>query len=71
MLRGIFGVKRKELTGEWRKLHNEELNDLYPSPNNFRFIKSIMGWAVYVARMDVTKGVDRIYVGATRGKETS
>jgi len=48
----IFGPKRDEVTGEWRKLHNEELNDLYSSPNIFRVIKSrIMKWAERVARM--------------------
>ena len=40
VLRGIFGTKRDEIIGEWRKLHNEELNDLYCSPNIFRVIKS-------------------------------
>jgi len=40
VLRGIFGHKRGEVTGEWRKLHNEELNDLYCSPNVIRVIKS-------------------------------
>jgi len=40
VLRRIFGLKRVEVTGEWRKLHNEELNDLYCSPNIFRVIKS-------------------------------
>jgi hypothetical protein len=52
VLRGIFGPKRDEITGEWRKLHNEELNDLYSSPNIVRLIKSrIIGWAGHVARM--------------------
>ena len=49
MLSRIFGAKRDEVTGEWRKLHNEELNDLYCSPNIVRVIKS--RWALHVARM--------------------
>jgi len=50
VLRGIFGSRRDEVTGEWRKLHNEELNDLYCSPIIDRVIKSRrMGWAGYVA----------------------
>jgi hypothetical protein len=48
----IFGPKRDEVTGEWRKLHNEELHDLYSSPNIVQVIKfRRMGWAWHVARM--------------------
>ena len=46
VLRGIFGPRRDEVTGEWRRLHNEELNDFYSSPNNVQVIKSRrMRWA--------------------------
>jgi hypothetical protein len=52
VLRRIFGPKRGEVTGEWKGLHNEELNDLYSSPNIFRVIKSRrIGWAGHAARM--------------------
>jgi len=52
LFRRIFGPKRDEVTGEWRKLHNEELNDLYCSPNMVRVIKSRrMRWVGHVARM--------------------
>jgi hypothetical protein len=52
VLRRIFGPKRDEVTGEWRKLHNEELNDLYSSPNIVRVIKSRTRWAGHIARME-------------------
>jgi hypothetical protein len=51
MLRGIFGPKRDEVTGEWRQLRNAELNDLYSSSNISRVIKSRMRWAGHIARM--------------------
>ena len=57
VLRIIFGPKRDEVTGEWRKLHNEELNDLYCSANIFRAIKSRrMRCAEHVARMEESRG---------------
>jgi len=63
VLRRIFGPKRDEITMEWRKLHNEELSDLYCSPHIVRVIKSrrIM-WAERVARMEERKGVCRVLV---------
>jgi hypothetical protein len=69
VLRRIFGPKSDEVTREWRKLHNEELNDLYSSPNIFRMIKSRkMGWAGYVAGMGKRRGVYRVWVGKPKGK---
>jgi len=57
------------VTEEWRKLHNEELNDLYCSPNIVRVIKSIiMGWAGNVARMGDWRGVYRVLVGKPEKK---
>jgi hypothetical protein len=51
VLRGIFGPKRDQVTGKWRKLHNEELHDLYSSPTIVQVIKSRKIWTGYVARM--------------------
>ena len=64
VLRRIFGPKRDHVTEEWRKLHNEEVNDLYCSPNIFRVIKSRrMGRAEHVARMRERRAVYRVLVG--------
>ena len=69
MLRKVFGPKRDEVTGEWRKLHNEELNDLYPLPNIVRVVKSRrMRWAGHVARIVEDRGVHRVLVGKPVGK---
>jgi len=65
----IFGPKRDEVTGEWRKLHNEELNDLYCSPNIVRVIKSRkIRWAGHAARMGEGRGVYRVLVGKPEEK---
>jgi len=69
VLRSLCGPKMDEVTGEWRKLHNEELNDLYSSPNILRVIKSRRtGWAGHVARMRERRGVYRVLVGKPVGK---
>ena len=69
VLRRVFGPKGDEVTGEWRKLHNEELSDLYSLPNIVRVVKSRrMRWARHVAHMGEGRGVYRVLVGKPEGK---
>jgi hypothetical protein len=69
VLRRIFGPKRYEVTGEWRRLHNEELYDLYSSPNIIQVIKSrTIRYAVHVARMGDRTGAYRVLVERPEGK---
>jgi hypothetical protein len=69
VLRRVFEPKRYEVIEEWRKLHNEKLNDLYSSPNIARVIKSIrMRWAGHVKRLGERRGVYRVLVGISEGK---
>jgi hypothetical protein len=69
VLRRVFGPMRDEVTGEWRKLHNEELNELYSLANIVRVVKSRrMRWAGHVTRMQVEGEVHRVLVGKPEGK---
>jgi len=72
LLRRILGSKRDEVTGEWRKLHYEELNDLYYLPNIVRVIKSRrMRWAGHVARMEGVEAYTGFWWGNLRERETT
>jgi hypothetical protein len=69
VLRRIFGPKRDEVTGGWRKLHNEELHNLYSSSNIIRMIKSKrIRWAEQVARMGEKRNAYRILLGKPEGR---
>ena len=69
VLRRTFGHRRDEVTREWRKLHNEELNVMYSSPNIVRVVKyRIMRWEGHVARMGERRGVYRVLMGKPEGK---
>jgi hypothetical protein len=69
VLRRVFWPKKDEVTGEWRKLHNEKLSDLYSLPNIVRVVKSRrMRWAGHVARMGEGRGVYSVLVGKPEGR---
>jgi hypothetical protein len=72
VLRRVLGPKRDEVTGGWKKLHNEELRDLYSSPGIIKMIKSRrMRWAGNVARMGEKRNTYRLFGTKTRRKETT
>jgi hypothetical protein len=69
VLRIIFGPKTDEVTGEWRRLHNEELHAVYSSPNIIRVIKSRrLGWAGHIARMGESRDAYKVLVGTPEGR---
>jgi len=70
VLRRIFGSRWDKVTGQWRKLHNEELNDMYSSSNIVQVIKSRrMRWAWHVAHMGERRGIYRVWLGNVREKD--
>jgi len=70
VLRRMFGTRRDEVTGEWRRLHKKELNDLYSSPSIGQVIKwRRMRWAGHVARMGEERGVYKVLLGKPEGKK--
>ena len=70
VLTGIFGPKRDEITGEWRKLHNEELRDIYSLPNIVRVVKSRrMRWEGHVACMGEGRAIKDFLVGRPEGNK--
>jgi hypothetical protein len=69
VLKRIFGPKRDEVTGAWKKLHNEELHDLYSSPSKIRIMKSMrMRWAGHVVRMGEKRNAYSLFLGNPEGK---
>jgi hypothetical protein len=69
VLRRISGLKRDKVTGEWRKLHNEELNELYSLPNFVWVVKwRRMRWVMHVAHTEEDRGVHRVLVGKPEGR---